>query len=184
MRSPDDPLLTLVIPQRLDAVCMLPLAARMIREGYGQKALQITIEDGPAIGVVATAYLNPAFESGTVHGRALLEFVGLRADANRLCVRQGKQTDDIRIDDFGLPLVAPATAIAECRGDERPLVFLLSMTNKRLLHITEGAFADLPDDDLQALQVASQAVINIVISHVYAPLGLPAPASRITIRRR
>ena len=182
------------IPYRLDAVHLLNIAAGRLLEWRGNKPMQILFAGTPTIEGTSSAFFNPVFEAGLVHCRALLEFVGLRADSTtppRLVPRNGKRADDFGIEDFSvgprpLSLVTPSQAIAGYRGNaaeaEAALTLVMSGTNKLLAHLTHGF--DLPEDRVHLIEIATRGVRAIVVSHLYRPLGLPDPPSNIRARRR
>lgn len=189
-----DELLRREVPYRLDAVATLNLAARLLLEWGRSKPMQVLFDGELAIEGTSAALFNPIIEAGLVHCRALLEFVGLKADPSnplRLMPRRGKRVDDHGIEDFEngagpLALVTPENAVRRYPGDpavaESALAFVLSGTNKVLAHITRGAA--LPDDRLRLIEIASRGVRAIVVSHLYTPLGLSPPELHLSARKR
>ena len=182
------------IPYRLDSVATLNLAARLMLEWGERKPMQIFFDGKLTINGTSSAFFNPVFEAGLVHCRALLEFVGLKAEPSdplRLGSRRAKRPDDYGIEDFSgssgpLPLVTPQRAIARYPGDptdaESALALVLFGTNKLLAHVTRGVA--LPDDQVRLIEIASRGVPAIVVSCLYTPLGLPAPKSSLSARKR
>jgi hypothetical protein len=156
--------------------------------------MQVYFDGQLSIEGTSAALFNPVIEAGLVHCRALLEFVGLKADPSnplQLVSRRSKRIDDHGIEDFDgasgpLPAVTPDIAIRRYPGDpveaESALAFVLSGTNKALAHITRGA--PLPDDRLRLIEIASRGVHAIVVSHLYTPLGLSAPQLHLSGRQR
>lgn len=140
----------------------------------------------------SNGFINPAIEAGLMHCRALLEFLGL-------CVRNGRlqniglprRQDDIGIESFSnasgaLRLVTPEAAIAHYTGPneeaEKALLAVFHAANKGFAHFTSGFDPSLVDGD--AIEVASRGVPTLIISHLYTPLGLPAPDFEIKSRSR
>lgn len=187
-------LLHVEIPYRLDAVAALNLAACLLLAWGRGKPMQVYFDGQLLIEGTSAALFNPVIEAGLVHCRALLEFVGLKADPSNplgLVSRRSKRIDDYGIEDFDGPsgllsTVTPDVAIRRYPGPpieaESALAFVLSGTNKVLAHITRGT--PLPNDSLRLIEIASRGVHAIVISHLYTPLGLPAPQLHVSARQR
>jgi hypothetical protein len=192
--SVSDELLQRAIPYRLDAVATMNLAARLLLDWGQGKTMQIFFDGDLTIEGTSSGLFNPVIEAGLVHCRALLEFVGLKADpANpaKLTCRTTKRADDFGIEEFHnssgpLPLVTPEAAIGRypggCEDAESALALVLSGTNKLVAHITRGTA--LPDDRLRLVEIASRGVHAIVVSHLYTPLGLAPPKLHIAARKR
>jgi hypothetical protein len=190
-----DDVLSVLIPQRLDAVATLNLVLRLRSSWGAPKPMKIYFDDQLQITGNSNAFTNPVVEAGLVHCRALLEFLGLRVsrtDPTKLMSRGPKtQLDDWVIEDFSnsagpLPLVTPRQAISKYKGDpveaESALATVLHTVNKGLAHITAGLIASATD--IRALEIASRGVPALVVSYVYTPLGLPAPMPSISSRSR
>jgi len=95
------------------------------------------------------------------------------------------------IEDFSnagcpLRLVTPSEAVAPYKGPpdeaEQALARVIHVANKGLAHSTVGLIND--PDDLRLTEIASRGVRALLVNHFYAPLGLTAPAERLTSRRR
>jgi hypothetical protein len=190
-----DDVLSVLIPQRLDAVATLNLVLRLRSSWGAPKPMKIYFDDQLQITGNSNAFTNPVVEAGLVHCRALLEFLGLRVsptDPTKLMSRGPKtQLDDWVIEDFSnsagpLPSVTPRQAISKYTGDpveaESALATVLHTVNKGLAHITAGLIASTTD--IRALEIASRGVPALVVSYVYTPLGLPAPMPSISSRSR
>ena len=140
----------------------------------------------------SNAFTNPVLEAGLIHCRALLDFLGLKADptdSTKLICRYPKKTkkDDVVIEHFSnsngpLPMVTPQEAISRYKGAqseaEAALAGILHTANKGLAHITSGLV--LSATDMFHLEIASRGVRALVVSHFYTPLGLLPPESIVT----
>jgi hypothetical protein len=187
--------LSVLIPQRLDAVATLNLVLHLRSNWDAPKSMKIYFDDRLQITGNSNAFTNPVVEAGLVHCRALLEFLGLRVsrtDPTKLVLRGPKtQPDDWLIEDFSnsdgpLPLVTPQQAVSKYQGDaveaESALATVLHTVNKGLAHITAGLIASATN--IRALEIASRGVPALVVSYLYTPLGLPAPVPSISSRSR
>ena len=138
------------------------------------------------------AFTNPAIEAGLVHCRALLEFLGLCASKNgHIANITRRRSRDIGIEHFSnasgnLPMLDPDAALGRYDGGkeeaERALLTVFQITNKGIAHVTED-LKDNPDHG-SPIEIASRGVPSLVISHLYTPLGLPAPNYKLTHRSR
>jgi hypothetical protein len=187
-----DDLINRIIPYRLQAVDAANLAARLRGSWDAPKAMKIYFDEKLRITGNSNAYTNPVLESGLIHCRALLDFLGLKADpanSKKLVRRDPKNNkkDDIGIEHFSnsngpLPLVTPQEAIARYQGPcskaEEALAGVLHTTNKGLAHITTGLV--LSATDISHLEIACRGVRALVVSHFYTPLGLLPPKPGVT----
>lgn len=182
-----------LIPYSLGAVSALELALKYHMAWDAPKRMEIYFDGKLWVEGTSNAFVNPAIEAGLIHCRALLEFLGLCVQHGRLQnVRLPRhQQHDIGIELFSnssgpLGLVTPAVATAHYSGPsadaERALLAVFHAANKSLAHLTNGFNASLVDSD--AMEVASRGVPSLVISHLYTPLGLPAPDFKIKCRSR
>lgn len=186
MLSRDD-IINRIIPYRLKAVDAANFAARLRISWDAPKSMKIYFDEKLRIIGDSNAYTNPVLESGLIHCRALLDFLGLKADAQdptRLISRDPKKNkkDDVVIEHFSnsrgpLPLVTPQEAIARYQGPqseaEAALAGVLHTANKGLAHITSGLA--LSATKISHLEIASRGVRALVVSHFYTPLGLSPP---------
>ena len=193
--STRDNILTVLIPQRLDAIDTLNPVLRLRRSWTAAKPMRVYFDDELQITGSSSAFTNPVIESGLIHCRTLLEFLGLRVsrtDPTKLTARGPKtQPDDWVIEDFAnsagpLPLVTPQQAVSKYTGDptaaESALAAVLHTVNKGLAHITAGLLASATDID--ALEIASRGVPALVTSYLYTPLGLVRSKPNIASRAR
>lgn len=186
MFSRDD-IINRIIPYRLQAVDAANLVARLGISWDAPKSMKIYFDEKLIITGNSSAYANPVLESGLIHCRALLDFLGLKADpkdSTKLISRDTKtnKKDDVVIEHFSnskgpLPLVTPQEAIIRYQGPqfeaEAALAGVLHTANKGLAHITSGL--TLSATDISHLEIASRGVRALVVSHFYTPLGLLPP---------
>jgi hypothetical protein len=191
MFSQDD-IINRIITYRLQAVDAANSAARLRSSWDAPKAMKIYFDEKLRITGNSNAYTNPVLESGLIHCRALLDFLGLKADpknSKKLICRDPKKNkeDDAVIERFSnsngpLPLVTPQEAITRYQGSqseaEAALAGVLHTANKGVAHITSGL--DLSASDISHLEIASRGVRALVVSHFYTPLGLLPPAHGVT----
>jgi hypothetical protein len=183
-----------ILPYRLEAIEVLELALQYRLSWEGPVPMQIFFEGRLSIEGLSTAFTNAAIESGVIHCRALLEFIGLRADAGahgRLAQRGSGRADDLLIEHFSsdsgpLKLVTPAEAVAPYDGPaheaEQALAHVIHVANKGLNHSTIGLISE--PDDLAMTEVASRGVRALLVNHFYVPMGIAPPEKRISSRRR
>ena len=184
-----------LIPYRLGAVEAFAVALKYLQRPDTPQPMEILFGGRLAIEGNSYGFLNPVFESGLIHCRALLEFLGLCsvAKGTELGTVQlpRKGSDDWGIERFSttdgpLPLVTPALATACYAGEpkeaELALLAVFHATNKGLAHITSGL--DLSRAEARLLEIASRGVPSLVVSYLYAPLKLPPPPVVVTSRPR
>lgn len=192
MFSHDD-IINRIIPYRLQAVDAANSATRLLISWDAPMSMNIYFDGKLRITGNSNAYLNPVLESGLIHCRALLDFLGLKTaptDSTKLISRDPnnkKHKDDVVIEHFSnskgpLPLVTPQEAITRYQGPhseaEAALAGVLHTANKGLAHTTSGLA--LSATDISHLEIASRGVRSLVISHFYTPLGLPPPEPGVT----
>jgi len=180
------------IPYRLQAVDAANLAVRLRSSWDAPMAMKIYFDDRLKITGNSNAFTNPVMEAGLIHCRALLDFLGLKADpadSTKLVCRDPKRTkkDDVVIEHFSnsngpLPMVTPQDAISRYQGPqseaEAALASVLHTANKGLAHITSGLA--MSARDMSNLEIASRGVRALVVSHFYTPLGLLPPEPVVT----
>ena len=138
------------------------------------------------------AFTNPAIEAGVMHGRALLEFLGLCSNkTGTLCNIKKRRPSDVGIEHFknadgDLKMVDPETALKRYDGGraeaEQALLPVFDIANKGVAHVTQDLKAH--PEQARLLEIASRGIPSLVISHLYTPLGIPAPKYQITSRPR
>ena len=118
MHSRDEYLNT-VLPYRMRAIDVFKIALRYVLSWDEARPMEVYFDGKLCIRGHSTAWTNSVIESGIVHCRACLEFLGLREDPKaplHLTNRKGKRTDDFGIEDFDLPLVSVADASKPYQG--------------------------------------------------------------------
>lgn len=175
-----------IIPYRMKAVGVFHLATRLLQQWDSKpQDLELIINGKPIICGQSTAFTNPTVEAGIIHCRALLEFLGLRCDRknpSRLCLRNGKQSDDYVIEDFNgsqgtLSKITVEQAVETYDGPkeeaERALAAVIHTANKGLAHMTSGHIIDL--SNLKLFEIASRGVPTLVANYFYVARGLDPP---------
>jgi hypothetical protein len=184
-------ILTRHIPYRLQAVSTLSVALGLWPDNGVPVPMKIFFNDHLVIDSNSYGFLNPAIECGLMHCRALLEFLGLCELNGQLRNIGRRHDDDVHIEQFSnaagpLPMVTPAAAVGHYTGEqdeaERALIAVFHATNKGVAHLTSGL--DALKSDAHLIEIASRGVPSLVISHLYTPLGLPAPDFEVTSRHR
>jgi len=170
------------IPYRLQAVGALSLAWDWWSTWEKPKEAQVFFDGSLAMIGTSNAIINPMMESGFVHARALLEFLGLCSRKGKLANIQRRRPDDIGVEHFsanGKPLlrVTPTVAIGMYQGPpedaERAFLAVFHLANKGFAHfsadLTQGRWSKAN------VAVACRGIPILVINSLYVPLGLPAP---------
>ena len=187
-----DDIINRIIPYRLQAIDAANLAVQLQSSWDVPKSMKIYFDEKLRITGNSNAYTNPVLESGLIHCRALLDFLGLKADPadpTKLTCRDPKKNkkDDVVIEHFSnskgpLPMVTPQEATTRYKGSraeaEAALAGVLHTANKGLAHITIGLA--LSATDISQLEIASRGVRALVVSHFYTPLGLLPPEPGVT----
>ena len=189
-----DYVLQKIIPHRLGAVSALTVALKYRLLWDSQKPMEIYFDGKLSIEGNSNAFLNPVIESGLIHSRALLEFLGLREKNGSLenfNLSHKRNKDDIGIESFSnlgvsLPLVTPSMAISQYCGDcleaQSALLAIFHTTNKGLAHHARSF--DISKADASLIEIASRGIPALVVRHVYEPLGIPTPSFDIGSRDR
>jgi hypothetical protein len=175
------------IPYRLGAVSSLSDALELKRTFENPKDIQIYFDNKLRIVGNSNAYINPVIESGLMHCRALLEFLGLCHTKQGLgSIVKRREKDDVGLEDFqdvnGLLLtkLSPDMATSHYSGPredaENALISIFRATHKGIAHIT----LEFEPQELELLEIASRGVESLIISHLYTPMGIKAPKYKIT----
>jgi hypothetical protein len=182
-----------LLPYRMQSADTLNLALIMRSRWPETSPMSIRINDNLTIveGNL-NAFTNPVIEAGLVHCRALLEFLGLcMTDGAKLGNIGKRRRTDIGVECFRtstgyLTKVTPDHALTRYAGGreeaEKALVAIFQISSKGLAHITEDLIENPEHGRL--VEIASRGVPSLVISHLYTPLGLQAPAYKIKSRLR
>lgn len=183
-----------VLPYRMKAVDILNVALKYVMSWDKPQTMEISFGGKICIRGRSTGFTNPAIEAGLIHGRALLEFLGIKADSKdpyKLVQRSHRKPDDLVIEDFSGPngplqklTVAEVTnaypgPAAEAEGS---LAALISCASKGIAHPTMGRVVNEPD--LPRFEIASRGIPILTINAFYTRLGLPPPDYKIQATRR
>jgi hypothetical protein len=142
-----DEILSTWLPLRMHAINNAAWAMDMQTRIIGSEEARLSIGDNLNYKSYVGNFLLPVYESGFVHGRALLEFVGLQAKNGKLIQIKRRRPSDIAIENYyvnGNPLamVTPAEICAFINIPdpvvEWALVGIIENTNRLLSHVTSG----------------------------------------------
>ena len=182
-----------LIPYRLHAIETFNIVLRLRNTWGSAQPMQLFINEKLVIEGNSNAFTNPAIETGIVHCRALLEFLGLGMSPAGVLqgLQRPRRQDDVGIEHYSnangpLAIVSPEQALPRWPGGvaeaEQALLSVFRAANKGLAHLTMS-FAESPAE-ARLLEIASRAVPALVASYLYTPLGLSAPDRQITARPR
>lgn len=172
--------LDIVLPYRMKAIDVFRLAVKFALAWKEPKSMRMYFDDELRVTGLSTAWTNPVIESGIVHCRACLEFLGIRQNRNnhtKLSTRTKKRSDDLGIEDYGLPLLTVDDALNPYQGPkeeaESALAAVIHCANKGVAHTTKGQLVN--DNDLHLYEIAARGVPTLLINHLYTPLNIPKP---------
>lgn len=184
-----------------DSAILALLAYRLEAISIGQFALrhQITWDEAPTMEVYfngkqviegkATGFTNGAIESAIIHCRAILEFLGFKADkgsSTRIAERSRRTiTDDVGVECFaGLSMLKKAKALAAYPGEkaeaEAALALIFHSANKGLAHTTVSFIPH--SSDARLLVIAFRGIPKLLINGFYVPLGIDPPSYELPSR--
>jgi len=180
-----DEYINLVLPYRMQAVDVFNVAVRYLMAWKGSKDMEIYFNKKLSITGNSMAFTNPVVESGIIHSRALLEFLGIKSSPkspSKLTQRNNKRNDDCVIEDFkGLRKITIDEALSPYGGPkdeaETALAFVINCANKGLAHTTYQPIVD--EENLKYFDIASRGIPTLIINYFYTPLGLPPPNYKI-----
>ena len=107
-----------LIPYRLGAVNALTHALRLHSSFENPKPIEIYFDRKLTIVGNSNAYTNPVIESGLMHCRALLEFLGICYTKNGLEIIKNRKPDDVGIEHYkdsngaALQKISPEVAVS------------------------------------------------------------------------
>ncbi|WP_140653047.1 hypothetical protein [Rhodanobacter glycinis] len=186
-RSEEDKITMLhsVIPHRVAAVEAMSHAVQFRVDRKDGDSGHFSVVLGAEIHGNANAVLNPWLEAGIIHGRALLEFMGLTYDRKNETLKsrdQDARETDWRISDFGLNPVSPEDARSAYGGPpeeaDRSLVSIMLFADRSIAHMTDMLEPDKFGS--HNLQIASEGIRALIERFLYIPLGIPMPRSLFT----
>lgn len=166
----NDRLLRELLPYRMQAVAILNLALKL-QATFGAAPMNIYAKD--MVEGNLNAFTNPAIESGLMHCRALLEFLGLckTADGRLGNIKKRRSSSDVGIENFSnsrghLKKVVPDEALNCYPGPrdeaENALLAVFQITNKGLAHVTEDLI-DNPEHG-SLIEIASRGVPSLMVA--------------------
>ena len=177
---------------RMQAISIGHLAIRYTLRWDEVPPIKVYFGEDQVIEGQATAFTNPAIESGVIHCRALLEFMGLVAKGSEhLTQRQGARKDDVVIENFSgingpLNKIEVVDALKPYKGEvkeaEMALAYMIHAANKVLAHSTHGFSKS--GEASRLIEIAFRGVPTLMINYFYNPMGLGAPDYEIKGRRR
>jgi hypothetical protein len=183
-----------ILPYRMQSTSILNFALTYVIDWDKPKSLEIRIDGKTWVEGLSTAFTNAAIESGIMHCRVLLEFLGLKAnnlDHTKVASRMDKRRGDLVIEDFTGPngqlaRITIDEALTPYKGSreeaENALAKVFHIANKGIAHSTSGPFDD--PEDLRLLEIASRVVPILVINCFYNRMGLKAPDYQLKNRKR
>ncbi len=179
--------LEIVLPYRMKAIDVFRVALKLELSFLKPKSLKMYFDDKLTVEGLSSAWTNPVLESGIMHCRACLEFLGLREDPKyplKLKHRGRKRDDDFGIEDWGLELITPEQATSPYGGPsaeaEKALASVIHCANKGVAHTTASQL--VVEEDRKLYEIAARGVPTLLVNHLYTPLGLVAPDYKISAR--
>ena len=176
--------LDIVIPYRMKAIDTFRVALSYELAWEAPKKLQMYFDEKLSVEGLSTAWTNPVIESGIMHCRACLEFLGLKEDPKnslKLKTRNGKRDDDFGIEDWGFSCLSVEEAVTPYEGPkdeaERALACVIHCANKGIAHATSGLL--VVNDDRNLYEIAARGIPTLIINHLYVPLGIEPPDYKI-----
>lgn len=181
--------LTRLLPHRLDA---LAIAVLMLNKWKEPKSMQILVDGRLQFEGSTTLFTNPILEIGVLHARALLEFIGLKANKEGLLLQvdpKKRDPDDAAIERVtgptgALPLVSPEDVAAILPNNsgaaKHAIVNLIVAAHKGLAHTSATYFAN--PRNAQDILLALDLTQKLVEKHVYLPLGRQRPPVPVKAR--
>ncbi|MDR7378641.1 hypothetical protein J2X19_003335 [Rhodoferax ferrireducens] len=172
------------VPYRVAAVQNAAWALDLMAQVSTEVSVQATIAGKIHLEGDLALFLNPIIESGFMHARALLEFLGLAVKNGKLITVARRQPSDVAIEhycwhDKQLPKVSPDEVFDAINMPrivvEWALVGIVENTNKLLAHVTTGEVLSMAM--LGQIQVALEGMPALIGRYFYARLGLSPEAN-------
>ena len=178
-----------VIPYRMKAISIFHVALKYVSHFDSPKRLEIYLDGKLSIEGLSTAWTNPAIESGIMHCRAMLEFLGLNVDPKnpeKLVQRSGRRPTDLCLESYGLDPISISDALNCYDGPvldaEKALASVIYRANKGVAHATLNSIVS--EDEHRLFEIAARGVPTLVINSLYLPLKLEVPDYQVPSRRR
>jgi hypothetical protein len=135
------------LPLRMQALNDAAWALELQTRTFGSEEISLSIGSNLNYKGYAGNFLQPIYQVGFVHARALLEFIGLQGKNGQLTAVKKRRSGDIAIENYsanGSPLekVSPEEICAFINMPDQvvewALVNIIEITNKSLAHVTTG----------------------------------------------
>jgi hypothetical protein len=173
-----------LLPHRLNALAIAELMIEFRLKWEEPKPMQVFVEGRLQFEGLTNLFTNPILEAGTLHTRALLEFIGLKTVAGHLAELDLKtrKRDDAGIERMTgpngpLPLVRLRQVQEEYPADpgqaQRALAAVILAANKGMAHSSTSYFSS--PTDVRHTLLAVRLAQTLVEKHVYLPLGRRRP---------
>jgi hypothetical protein len=174
------------IPYRMSSVQLGQIVVKHLINGTDlrKQSLKVYFDNELKFTGIGVAFTNMAIESSLVHGRALIEFMGLKIDNASGTVKEinpnSRRRDDVGIEMLSdsngpLPFATLADLSRRWPGDQaqmhRAFQSFITVTNKALMHFTSNE----EKVDYIQLDIVLREINALVVSHVYTPLKRPEP---------
>jgi hypothetical protein len=170
--------LNIVIPYRMKAIDVFRVALTYELSWNAPKKLKIYFDEKLSVEGLSTAWTNPVIESGIMHCRACLEFLGLKEDPKKslkLKTRNGKRDDDFGIEDWGLSCLSVEDAVEPYAGPkeeaEKALACVIHCANKGIAHATSGLI--VVDEDRKLYEIAARGIPTLIINYQVPCYSIP-----------
>lgn len=182
------PSLLFLIEYRLRSIEIGRLALGYTMAWEKTPSMSILFDGKQVIEGTATAFTNAAIESGIIHSRALLEFLGLggksKTELKELTSR--KKNDDAAIEQYGdLARVTIQTVVGAYPGPaaeaEAALAYVVYLANKGLAHTTTSFTKH--DEGAHLLEVAFRGIPALVVGNFFKPLKIKPPPYALPVRK-
>ncbi|MDA8430635.1 MAG: hypothetical protein M0T70_15380 [Geobacteraceae bacterium] len=172
---------------KLNAVHQMELALqrhmKWVDDGV-RPVIEVRFDGKTAIVGNSNAYLNPVLESGILHLRSLIEFIGFKCDqqGEKLLQVSKRLPDDAAVENLevnGNKLkMITIEDLKAGMGEKAEMVsgslaFVAWLANKFIAHFTEMVNAD--QNTLSKVLITSQAIPIIITNHVYLVHGHAVP---------
>ena len=176
-----------IIKYRMEAIETGRLALAYAKNWETIPSLEIYLDGKLVIEGTATAFTNNAIETGVMHCRALLEFLGLSGNGQTKLkeITKPRKSKDMAIEDFSsLKKVTLLKAVSSYRGShadaEAALAYTIHLANKVMAHITSSLQEHERGNEF--LEIAFRGVPLLMINNFYDPLGISVPKYELQSR--
>jgi len=190
MKTPGIEVLSLLL-YRMEVIAIGDVALQYHMSWDKIPSMEVYFDGKQVIEGKATGFTNAAIEAAIIHCRAILEFLGLKANkASSIHISeriQRNEADDIGVEHFvGLSKLTKAKAISAYPGAapeaEAALALIFNLANKGLAHTSQSF--NRQGGDWHLLEIAFRGVPILLINGLYVPLGIEPPAYELKWRRR